>query len=52
MEEAWKTHLVLGQDNHCTVVRSSGGSWCKWPGGLQNFISGWTYGIVALVIFI
>jgi len=26
----------------------SGGSWWKWPGGLRNLISGWTYRIVAL----
>ena len=29
-------------------LRPSGGSWWKWPGGLRNFISGWTYRIVAL----
>jgi len=27
---------------------NSGGSWWKWPGGLRNLISGWTYRIVAL----
>jgi len=31
---------------------SSGGSWWNWPGGLRNFISGWTYGNVALTVFI
>jgi len=31
---------------------TSGGSWSNWPGGLRNFISGWTYRIVALAIFI
>ena len=34
------------------MVVSSGGSWWKWPGGLRNFISGWTYRIVALAVFI
>ena len=29
-------------------MSGSGGSWWKWPGGLRNFISGWTYRIVAL----
>jgi len=31
---------------------TSDGSWWNWPGRLRNFISGWTYGIVALAIFI
>jgi len=30
------------------MVVYSGGSWWKWPGGLRNFISGWTYRFVAL----
>jgi len=30
------------------LAKFSGGSWWKWPGGLRNFISGWTYRIVAL----
>jgi len=30
----------------------SGGSWWNWPGGLRDFISGWTCGIVALAVFI
>ena len=34
--------------SYFTVQLHSGGSWWKWPGGLQNFISGWTYRIVAL----
>ena len=29
-------------------IITSGGSWWKWPGRLRNFISGWTYRIVAL----
>jgi len=28
-----------------TILPTSGGSWWNWPGGLRNFISGWTYGI-------
>ena len=36
-----------------TVVKTvSGGSWWKWPGGLRNFISGWTYRIDALPLAI
>jgi len=27
------------------ILVSSGGSWWNWPGGLRDFISGWTYGI-------
>jgi len=34
------------------VLGCSGGSWWNWPGGLRDFISGWTYGIVALAVFI
>jgi len=34
-----------------TSIVNSGGSWWNCPGGLRNFISGWTYGIVALVVF-
>ena len=34
------------------IPPSSGGSWWNWPGGLRNFISGWTYGIVVLLVFI
>jgi len=32
----------------CPTLVTSGGSWWKWPGGLRNFISGWTYRIIAL----
>jgi len=35
-----------------TRVKTSGGSWWNCQGGLRNFISGWTYGIVALAVFI
>jgi len=34
------------------TLESSSGSWWKCPGGLRNFISGWTYRIVALAVFI
>ena len=33
---------------YVVTVTISGGSWWKWPGGLRNFASGWTYRIVAL----
>jgi len=29
-------------------ITASGGSWWNWPGGLREFISGWTYGIIAV----
>ena len=31
---------------------NSGVSWWNWPGGLRDFISGWTYRVVALAVFI
>ena len=34
-----------------SLISISGGSWWNWPGGLRNFISGWTYGIVVLAVF-
>jgi len=33
-------------------LSTSGSSWWNWPGGLRDLISGWTYGIVALAVFI
>jgi len=43
-------HSYAKQTAHMLI--SSGGSWWKWPGGQRNFISGWTYRIVALAVFI
>ena len=40
------------QPNYPLTMKTSGGSWWNWPGGLRIFISGWTYGIVALAVFI
>jgi len=47
------THVFAVTKADVTLpLMTSGGSWWKWPGGLRNFISGWTYRIVALAVFI